>query len=74
MFNLGNLILHIVYIYDMCNISKILKFILFEDDTNIFDSGKNIQQAENVITTELLNLTVVRFKVNNSGLKLINCR
>ena len=27
------------YVNDICNISKVLKFVLFADDTNIFCSG-----------------------------------
>ena len=62
---LGTL-LFILYIND---ISKILKFILFADDTNIFYSGTNIQQVENVITAEHLNLTEW-FKVNKLSLNV----
>ena len=31
-----------LYINDLHNVSKILNFILFADDTNIFISGKNV--------------------------------
>ena len=34
--------LFILYINDLCNVSKLLKFILFADDTNIFRHGDNL--------------------------------
>ena len=36
--------LFILYINNICNVSEIVKFILFADDTNIFKSGKNLTQ------------------------------
>ena len=33
--------LFILYINDMCNISNLVKFILFADDTNIFHTNSN---------------------------------
>ena len=39
--------LFILYINDICNVSKILKFILFADDTNIFYSGTNLLVLNN---------------------------
>ena len=35
-------ILFILYINDMCNVSTLLKPVLFADDTNLFYSGKDI--------------------------------
>ena len=49
--------LFILYINDMCNVSKLLKFILFADDTNIFCSGKDLQNLSYLITQELYKLT-----------------
>ena len=49
--------LFILYINDMCNVSNLLKFILFADDTNIFCSGKDLQKLSNLITQELYKLT-----------------
>ena len=34
-------ILFLLYINDLCNTSKVFKFILFADDTNIFCTGKD---------------------------------
>ena len=40
--------LFILYINDICNVSPVLKFILFADDTNIFCSGSDIVQLSSV--------------------------
>ena len=48
--------LFIIYINDICNISKILKFILFADDTNIIGSGENLQQLLDIITSEFIKI------------------
>ena len=34
--------LFILYINDLYNVSKVINFILFADDTNIFLSGENL--------------------------------
>ena len=41
----------------MCDVSKVLDFILFADDTNIFFSHKNINVIEKTLNEELPNLT-----------------
>ena len=41
----------------MCDVSKVLDFILFGDDTNIFFSNKNINVIEKTLNEELPNLT-----------------
>ena len=48
--------LFILYINDICNISKILKLVLFADDTNIFCSGGNLQELLRMITTEMCKI------------------
>ena len=55
--------LFILYINDLCNISTLLKFILFADDTNIFCSGKDPTQLSKIINTELRKLHIW-FSVN----------
>ncbi len=45
--------LFILYINDICNVAKILKLVLFADDTNIFCSGDNLQEIIQVITLEM---------------------
>ena len=50
--------LFILYVNDICNISKILKFVLFADDTNIFCSGHDAMQLSRDISNELDKLAV----------------
>ena len=45
--------LFILYINDICNVSKILKCVLFADDTNILYSDANINNLNNVVNSEL---------------------
>ena len=45
--------LFILYVNDICNISNILEFILFADDTNIFCSGHDIKELCNTMSNEL---------------------
>ena len=45
--------LFILYINDICNVSKILKFVLFADDTNILYSDANVNNLNNVVNMEL---------------------
>ena len=37
--------LFILYINDMCNVSMLIKSIVFADDTNFFYSGDNLSQV-----------------------------
>ena len=37
--------LFILYVNDMCNVSKSLKSILFADDTNLFYAGKDLNEV-----------------------------
>ena len=46
-------ILFILYINDICNVSKILKFVLFADDTNILYSDANANNLNIVVNSEL---------------------
>lgn len=48
--------LFILYINDICKVSKVLKLVLFADDTNIFCSGSDLQSLTEVINTELNKL------------------
>jgi hypothetical protein len=50
--------LFILYINDICNVSKILKLILFADDTTLFCSDKNINNLVTIINSELEKLCV----------------
>ena len=62
-------ILFILYINDMCNVSTLLKPILFADDTNLFYSGKDIKELCSVVSIELDKLCKW-FQVNKLSLTL----
>ena len=46
-------LLFILYINDLCNSSKILKFILFADDTNLVFSCKDLDKVNELLNIEL---------------------
>ena len=46
-------ILFLLYINDIENCSKLISFILFADDTNIFYSNKCLKTLSNIIQTEI---------------------
>ena len=50
-------LLFLLYINDLCNVSQVLDFILFADDTNIFFSHKDKYILEKTVNDELLKLT-----------------
>ena len=50
--------LFILYVNDICNISKIPKFVLFADDTTIFCSGPDDMQLSRDLSNELDKLSV----------------
>lgn len=49
-------IMFVLYINDICEVSKILKMVLFADDTNLYCSGKNLEQLLNTVEIELMIL------------------
>ena len=49
----------VLYINDMCNVSTLLKPILFADDTNLFYSGKDIDELCSVVSIELDKLCIM---------------
>ena len=61
--------LFILYINDICNVSKILKFVLFADDTNILYSDANVNNLNNVVNSELDKLNT-RFIINKLSLNV----
>ena len=61
--------LFILYINDICNVSKILKFVLFADDTNIFCSDTNILNLSKTVSKELDKLNIW-FAVNKLSLNI----
>ena len=62
-------LLFILYINDICNVSKLLQLILFADDTNLFRSSDNLQNLCNEISTELCKLNIW-FKINKLSLNV----
>ena len=52
----------ILDVNDICNVSKILKFILFADDTNIFCSGTDLKKLCKTVIQELKKLHMVQCK------------
>ncbi len=61
--------LFILYINDLCNVSSLVKYVLFADDTNIFKSGDNLQSLCIEISNEL-NKISVWFNVNKLSLNV----
>lgn len=49
-------VLFLIYINDMKNSSKILRFFLFADDTSAYLLGNNIKEREKIYTQELKNV------------------
>ncbi len=62
-------LLFLLYINDLANVSKKLKFILFADDTNVFYTGKNIKDVSNTLNEELKHMNSW-FKVNKLSLNV----
>ena len=50
--------LFILYINDLCNISRLVKYILFADDTNLFCADKNINQLVSTVSIVLDKLCI----------------
>ena len=61
--------LFILYVNDMCNVSKSLKYILFADDTNLFYAGKDLDEVCKIISREL-NILHIWFQVNKLSLNV----
>lgn len=62
-------LLFILYINDMCEVSKLLDIILFADDTNIFYSASNTAEVSTVINNELKKLDLW-FRANKLSLNV----
>ena len=61
--------LFILYINDTCNVSMLMKSIVFADDTNFFYSGDNLSQVCETVSTELDKLHSW-FQVNKLSLNV----
>ena len=59
----------ILYINDICNVSKLLRFILFANDKNIFNKGDNLDALSKEISAELDKLHIW-FNVNKLSLNV----
>ena len=66
---LGPVVLFLLFINDLCNVSNLLKFVLFADDTNIFGSNENVEVLQDTLNRELANL-FVWFSINKLSLNL----
>jgi hypothetical protein len=68
-------ILFLLYINDIENCSKLISFILFADDTNIFYSNKCLKTLSNIIQTEIDKvaewLHVNKLSLNTTKTKVI---
>ena len=56
-------VLFLLFINDICNVSNLLKFVLFADDTNIFCSNENVEVLQDTLNRELAKL-FVWFSIN----------
>ena len=61
--------LFILYIIDVCNVSVLMKSIVFADDTNFLYSGDNLSQVCETVSTELVKLHSW-FQVNKLSLNI----
>ena len=61
--------LFILYVNDLCNISKLVKYILFADDTNLFCANKNINRLITTVSS-VLDKMCTWFAVNKLSLNV----
>ena len=62
--------LFLLYISDICNdLSRVLSFILFANDTTVLVSGNNVKKLKNVLCVELDKLNVW-FRANKLSLNV----
>ena len=62
-------VLFLLYINYICNVSNLLKFVLFADDTHLFCSSTSLHDLRDTINRELAKL-FVWFSVNRLSLNL----
>ena len=60
-------LLFLIYVNDLCNVSKIFEAITLADDTNLFFSHKNIKEFSHTANLEL-NKVFIRFNANKLSL------
>ena len=61
--------LFLLYINEICNVSKLLKYVLFADDTNLFCSGGDLRQLLDTVEKEL-KILKRWFDINKLSLNL----
>ena len=61
--------LFLQYINDICNVSNILDFILYADDTNVFYKHENIDMMCKIVSAELDKLSTW-FALNKLALNI----
>ena len=61
--------LYLLYIGDICNVSNMLDFILFADDTNVFHKHQNIDMMCKIVSVELDKLSTW-FALTKSALNI----
>ena len=59
----------LLYINDLCNVSRIFKFLLFADDTNIFLSDKDPEHLVDLANSELSKIATW-FQANKLSLNI----
>ena len=52
-------LLFLIYINDLPNISEVLQFYLFTDDTNIYCEDESINKLEKIINKELKKIIIL---------------
>ena len=60
-------VMFLLFINELCNVSNLLMFVLFADDTYIFCSNENVEVLQDTLTRELAKL-FVRFSINKLSL------
>ena len=59
----------LLFINEICNVSNLLKFVLFADDTNIFCSNENVAVLQDTLNREFAK-RFVWFSINKLSLNL----
>ena len=62
-------VVFLLFINDICNVSNLLKFVFFADDTNSFCSNENVEVLQDTLIRELAKL-FVWFSINKLSLNL----
>ena len=62
-------VLFLLFINDLCNVSNLLKFFLFADDTHLFCSNENGEVLQDTLNRELAKLFLL-FSINKFSLNL----